>query len=108
MRKAERLWVGPERAKGRLKRADGVVTWIRLTVRISVTLVKPACPVSGGDWCKRTFLHLLRKGLIITANRKAVQACYTKAVKTKKTVRCTIEINRDDQAARSPVVSPMD
>ncbi|WP_235529607.1 DUF6118 family protein [Sphingomonas sp. Leaf242] len=54
------------------------------------------------------FANIAAADRIITANRKAVQACYTKAVKTKKTVRCTIEINRDDEAARSPIVSSTD
>jgi len=54
------------------------------------------------------FANIAAADRIITANRKAVQACYTKAVKTKKTVRCTIEINRDDEAARSPIISSTD
>ena len=54
------------------------------------------------------FANIAAADRIITVNRKAVQACYTKAVKTKKTVRCTIEIDRDDEAARSPIVNSTD
>jgi len=48
------------------------------------------------------FANIAAADRIITANRKAVQACYTKAVKAKKTVRCTIEINRDDTQPSGP------
>ena len=55
------------------------------------------------------FANIAAADRIVTANRKAVQACYTTAVRTKKTVRCTIEISRDDEAAaRSPIVSSTD
>ena len=54
------------------------------------------------------FANIAAADRIITANRKAVQACYTKAGKTKKTVCCIIKINWDDEAARSPIVSSTD
>ena len=54
------------------------------------------------------FANIAAADRIITANRKAVQACYKIAVRTKKTVRCTIEISRDDVAARSAIVSSTD
>jgi hypothetical protein len=54
------------------------------------------------------FANIAAGDRIITANRKAVQGCYTTAVRTKKTVRCTIEINRDGEVARSPIVGSTD
>lgn len=54
------------------------------------------------------FANIAAGDRIVTANRKAVQACYKTAVRTKKVVRCTIEISRGDGAARSSIVSSTD
>ena len=54
------------------------------------------------------FANIAAADRIVTANRKAVQACYMTAGRTKKVVRCTIEISREDDAGRSPIVGSTD
>ena len=51
----------------------------------------------GGQQMMRTaapdaFANIAAGDRIVTANRKAVEACHTTAVRTKKPVRCTIQV----------------